>query len=96
MEGEHYITTNLLNLLPGSSSPSREQKTEVVGRELVIFALLGQPSFASEDTGPAPQASWQGEGGNHLKRLPLARKGSCPAPRALKRKKGTPRKKKVP
>ena len=76
VEGEHYVTADLLNLLPGSSSPSREPKTEAVGRELVIFALPGKPSSASEDSGPAPHVSQQDEGGSHLERLPLARKGS--------------------
>ena len=80
VEGEHYVTIDLLNLLPSSSSPSREPKTEAIGRELVIFALTGQPSSASEDSGPAPQVSRQDEGGSHLERLPLARKGSRPAP----------------
>ena len=30
VEGEHYVTANLLNLLPGSSSPSRESETKAV------------------------------------------------------------------
>ena len=37
LEGEHYIIVDLLNLLPGSLSPAREQETEVAGRELVIL-----------------------------------------------------------
>ena len=36
MEGERYVTTDLLNLLPGSSSPAREPETEAASRELVI------------------------------------------------------------
>ena len=36
VEGEHYITTDLLNLLPGNSSPAREPETKAAGRELVI------------------------------------------------------------
>ena len=36
VEVEHYVTADLLNLLPGSSSPAREPETEVAGRELVI------------------------------------------------------------
>ena len=27
VEGEHFVTTNLLNLIPGSSSPSREAES---------------------------------------------------------------------
>ena len=58
--------------------------------------LPEQPFSTNEDSGPAPRASRQGEGGSCLERLPLARKDSRPAPRAVKRKKGTPGKKKVP
>ena len=95
VEGEHFVTANLLNLLPGSSSPARESETEVAGRELVIRPQLEQPSSTSEDSGPAPQASRQGERGSRLKCLPLARKGSRPAPKGLKRRKGTPGRQKV-
>ena len=36
MEGEHYVTADLLNSLPGNSSPTRESETEVASRESVI------------------------------------------------------------
>ena len=90
MEMEHYVTVDLLNLLPDSSSLSREQETETVGRELVIRALPEQPSSVSEDSRPTPQASRQGEGGSRLERLPLANKGYRPASRALKERRGRP------
>ena len=90
VEGEHYVTTDLLNLLLGSSSPAREPVTEAASRELVIRTLAGQPSSANEDSSPAPQTSRQGERGSHLERLPLARKGSRPTPQALLRRKGVP------
>ena len=35
-EGEHYIIVDLLNLAPGSSSPTQTIETEVVSWELVI------------------------------------------------------------
>ena len=54
MEGEHYVTADLLNLLPGSSSLAREPKIEAAGRELVIGTQPGQPSSSSEDFGPTP------------------------------------------
>ena len=54
VKGEHFVTTDLLNLIPGSSSPAREAESEAVGRELVINTQLVQPSSASEDSGPAP------------------------------------------
>ena len=96
VEEEHYVTADLLNLLPRNSSPARESKTEAASRKLVICTQPGQPSSASEDSGPAPQASKQGERGSRLDHLPLARKGSRPAPQALKRMKGTPERQKVP
>ena len=96
MEGEHYVTADLLNLLPGRASSGRELEIEEAGRELVIHTRLGQPSFASEDPGLAPQASRRGERGSRLEHPPLARKGSCPTPKVLKRKKGTSGRQKVP
>ena len=88
MEGEHFIT--------GSSSPAREAESEAAGRELVISTQPVHSSSASKDSAPTPQASRQGERGNRLEQLPLERKGSCPAPRTLKRRKGTPRRQNVP
>ena len=81
MEGEHYVTVDLLNLLQGSSSPAREPDTEAACRELVIRTQPGQPSSTSVDSDPTPQASRQGEKGSRLERLPFARKGSRPAPK---------------
>ena len=53
VEGEHFVTEDLLNLIPGSSSSTREPKIEAVGRELAVRIQPGQSS-ASEDSGPAP------------------------------------------
>ena len=36
VEGEHFVTEDLLNLIPGSSSLTREAESEATGRELVI------------------------------------------------------------
>ena len=96
VEGEHYVTADLLNLLPGSASPGREPEIEEAGRELVIHTRPGQPSSASEDSGLALQASRRGERGSRLERPPLVRKGSYLTPKALKRKKGTSGRQKVP
>ena len=96
VEGEHYVTVDLLNLLPGSSSLAREPKAEAAGRELVIRTHPKQPSSASEDSDPTPQASRRGEKGSHLERLPLARNGSRLAPQVLKRREGTSGRQKVP
>ena len=89
MKGEHFVTADLLNLIPGSSSSTREPKTEAASRELAVRIQLGQPSYASEDSSPASQAFRQVEGGGRLERSPLARKGSLLAPQASKKKKET-------
>ena len=86
MEGEHFVTGDLLNLICGSSSPAREEESEVAGRELEVRIQPRQPSSASEDSGPTPRASRQVEGGNHLGRPPLARKGSRLTSQASKKK----------
>ena len=54
-EGEHYVIADLMNLAPGSSSPTQTFETEVVGRELVINIRQKQPSLAREDFDPAPK-----------------------------------------
>ena len=36
VEGEHFVTADLLNLIPGSSSLAREAESEAAGQELVI------------------------------------------------------------
>ena len=54
VEGEHFVTVDLLSLISGSSSPARENESEAAGRELVIITQLAQPSSAKEDFGPAP------------------------------------------
>ena len=35
VDGEHFVTTNLLNLIAGSASPSRDLEDETLSRELV-------------------------------------------------------------
>ena len=80
MEGEHFVTMDLLNLIPNSSSPIREADSEAASRELVISTQPAQPSSAYNDSDPTPQTSKQMEGGSRLERPPLAIKDSCLAP----------------
>ena len=96
MEGEHFVTKDLLNLIPGSSSPAREEESVVASWELVISTQPMKPFSASEDSGHAPQVSRQSERGSRLERLPLERKGSHLAPKTLKRRKGTFGRHKIP
>ena len=95
VEREHFFVTDLLSLILGGSSPAKEPESEAAGRELVISTQPAQPSSASKDSGPAPQASRQAEGGIHLERPPLAIKDSRLAPRESKKRKGTLRPQKV-
>ena len=63
MEGEHFVTEDLLNLIPGSSSLAREPETEAVGRELAVCIQPGQLFSTSEDSSLTSQAFRQVEGG---------------------------------
>ena len=94
VKGKHFVTIDLLNLIPDSSSLARELEIEVASRELAVRIQLGQP-FASEDSSLTPQASKLVEGSSRLERPPLTRKGSRPTPQASKKKKGTLRRQKV-
>ena len=80
VEGEHFVVADLLRLIPNGSSPTREAKSEAMGREFVINTQSSQPSCTSKDSSPAPQASKQVEGGGRSERPLLAIKDSCLAP----------------
>ena len=54
VEGEHFVDADLLNLISGGSSPTREVESEATGRELVINTQFAQPSSTSDDFGLAP------------------------------------------
>ena len=54
VEGEHFVTADLLNLILGSSSLARVAESEAAGQELVISTQPVQPSSTREDFGPAP------------------------------------------
>ena len=57
VESEHFIAADLMSLIPGSSSPTKEVESEAADWELVINTQPMQPSSARKDSGPAPQAS---------------------------------------
>ena len=88
VKGEHFVDANLLSLIPGASSPAREEESKATGRELVISTQSAQPSSTSKDFGRAPQASKQVERGGRLERPPLAIKDFRLTPRVSKKKKG--------
>ena len=88
VKGEHFVAANLLSLIPGASSPAREEESKATGRELVISTQSAQTSSTSKDSGRAPQASKQVERGGRLERPPLAIKDFRLTPRVSKKKKG--------
>ena len=84
VDGEHFITTNLLHLIAGSASSSMNLFIETSSRELVSRTSSG--SSASTSGGSASTR------GSLLDSLPLPRKGTSSAPRVLKiKKEGTNR-----
>ena len=85
VEGDHYVITDLLTLVTGSSSLAQTSETEVVGRELAISLQPEQLSLAREDLGVTPRASKEVDRGIRLKHLPFTKKGSHPAPQASKK-----------
>ena len=91
VEGEHYVSVDLLNLAPGSSSSTKNSEAEAVGRELVIINQPGQPSSAREDSGLTPLASKKKDDrGSLLEHPPIARKGPRPTPQASKKGRWAP------
>ena len=51
MDGEHFITTDLLNLTAGSASSSRVLDAETSSRELVSQTLFGSSASNSGGSG---------------------------------------------
>ena len=90
MEGEHYVISDLLTLIPSSLSPTKTLETEVVGRKLAISLRFEQSSLSREDSVVTPRASKEVDRGSHLKRLPSMKKGSHPAPQASKKGRRVP------
>ena len=75
VEGEHYVIADLLNLAPGSSSPTKTSETETVGRELVISIRPKQPYLDREDSGLVPQASKKDDRGIRFETLSITKRG---------------------
>ena len=88
MDGEHFITIDLLHLTAGSASSSRDLFAETSSRELVSQTSLGSSAFTSGGSGSAQPTPGRGERGRHSESLPLPRKGTNFALWVLKIKKG--------
>ena len=88
MDGEHFITADLLNLIAGGASSSKDLDTETSSRELVSWTPVGSSASTSGGSDFVQLALRRGERGSRLESLPLPRKGTSSAPRVLKIKKG--------
>ena len=83
VDGEHFVTAELLNLILSRASPSWDLKAETSSRELVSRTPSMPSAFTSGGFGcskPAP--SWEVRG-SRLERLPLPTKANSSAPRVL-------------
>ena len=97
VEGEHFVTTDMLSLIAGSASPFGDPTPETSNREQASRAPSVLLASTSGDSNPAPPGPSRGERVIHQARLPLPRKGIGSAPRVLKiKKKGTNRGKNAP
>ena len=88
VDGEHFITADLLHLTAGSAFSSKDLVTETSSRELVSRTSSGSPASTNGGSGSTQPAPGRGERGSHPKSLPLPRKGTSSTPRVLKIKKG--------
>ena len=90
VDGEHFVTTNLLSLIASSASPFGDPEVEASNREQASRAPYVPSASTSGDSSLTPPRPSRGERGIRLARLPLPRKGTGSAPRVLKiKKKGT-------
>ena len=90
VDGEHFVTADLLNLTAGSASPSKDLEVETSSWELVSRTPSMPFASISGGFGFAQPAPNRGERGSRPERLPLPRKGTNFAPRALKiKRRGT-------
>ena len=88
VDGEHFITADLLHLTANGASSSRDLDVETSSRELVSRTPTGSSTSTSGGSGSAQPELGQGERGSRLESLPLPRKGTSFVPRVLKIKKG--------
>ena len=80
VEGEHFVTSDMLSLLAGRASSIRDRKAEALHRERASRASPVSLTPTSGDSNlPSPRPG-RDEMGNHPARLPLQRKGTGSAP----------------
>ena len=80
VDGDHFVTTDLLSLIASSTSPSGDPKVETSNLEQASWAPSVPSTSTSRDFSPAPPRPSRGKRGFRPARLPLLRKGTCSAP----------------
>ena len=80
VDGEHFITVDLLNLIAGSASSSKDLDAETSSQELMSRTLSGSSASTSGGSGSTQPTPSGGERGSRPESLPLLRKGTNSAP----------------
>ena len=80
VDGEHFVTADLLRLISGGASTSRGAEVEIADQRSVARSLSGLSASNSEGSGLAHPAFRRGEGGSRPERLPLPSRGGKYAP----------------
>ena len=80
VDWEHFVTADLLHLISGSASSSRDPEAVIPGRELVAQTQSVLSASTSGGSGFAQPAPSRGDRSSRLERIPLARRGTNPAP----------------
>ena len=97
MEGEHFVTSDLLSLIEGRALPTGAPKAEASHQEQASWASPASSTPTSGDSSSACRGPGKGERGIHPARLPPLRKGTDSTSRVPQiRKKGKGRVKSTP
>ena len=90
VDGEHFVTSDLLSLLAGRAPSTRDLEAEASHREQASRASSVPPTSTNGDSSSASPAPGRDKRGIHPARLPLLRKGTGSAPLVSQiRKRGT-------
>ena len=84
VDGEHFVTSDLLSLLAGSAPSTGDPEAEALDREQVSPALSVPSTSTSGDSNSASPGPGRDARGICLARLPLPGKGTGAAPRVSK------------
>ena len=87
VDGEHFITSDLLSLLTGRAPSTRDPEDEASHREQASWASSIPSTSTSGDSRSASPGPGREERGIRPARLPLPRMGTSSAPRVSKKKK---------